>query len=204
MTHWHHDHVGGVKDIQSLVPPPRIYKNSPIEDWSDISNGERFIVDGATLRAFHSPGHTADHMAFVLEEEDALFTGDNVLGHGTAVFEDLSTYIDSLTKMVDAAGGRGYPGHGALLSSARARIVEYIAHREQREREVVEVLAHETEGQGQDPMDLVKVIYKDTPESLHFAASRGVVQVLEKLKGEGKVSHNEEENTWKLTSKASL
>jgi ribonuclease/clavin/mitogillin len=193
-----------VKDVQTLEPTPSVYKNSPIRNWTDISDGEKFEVEGATLRAFHSPGHTTDHMSFVLEEEDALFTGDNVLGHGTAVFEDLPTYIESLSRMAEAANGRGYPGHGAVLESGKARILEYIAHREQREREVVEVLARETEGKGLGSMDLVKTIYKDTPENLHFAASRGVVQVLEKLEGEGKVHHNEEENTWTLKAKASL
>jgi ribonuclease/clavin/mitogillin len=204
VTHWHPDHIGGVRDVQTLDPAPTVHKNSPIRNWSDIKDGERFEVEGATLRAFHSPGHTTDHMSFVLEEEDAIFTGDNVLGHGTAVFEDLPTYIESLTRMADAASGRGYPGHGAVLDSGRARILEYIKHRQQREREVVEVLARSTEGLGLGSMDLVKIIYQDTPENLHFAASRGVVQVLEKLEGEGKVHHNEEENTWSLKTKASL
>ena len=50
-------------------------------------------------------------MAFVLEEENAMFTGDNVLGHGTAVFEDLAVYLDSLTRMREQFHGRAYPGH---------------------------------------------------------------------------------------------
>lgn len=63
------------------------------------------------MRAFHCPGHTTDHMAFVLEEENAMFTGDNVLGHGTAVFEDLAVYLDSLSRMREQFHGRAYPGH---------------------------------------------------------------------------------------------
>lgn len=78
ISHWHPDHVGGIKDVQSLSPLPKIYKNlsHPAEDDSvlDIADGQKFSVEGATLRAFHTPGHTTDHMAFVLEEEDALFT----------------------------------------------------------------------------------------------------------------------------------
>ena len=68
----------------------------------------------------------------------------------------------------------------------------------------MEGLLRPTEGTGIGSMDLVKIIYQDTPENLHFAASRGVVQILEKLEGEGKVSHNEEEGTWKVTSKVML
>jgi endoribonuclease LACTB2 len=169
-----------------------------------IENGQVFQVPGATLRAFHCPGHTQDHMAFVLVEEDALFTGDNVLGHGTAVFEDLPVYLSSLASMAVQTTGRGYPGHGEVLPIAKTRIEEYITHRAQREREVMEVLLRSTEGTGIGSMDLVKIIYQDTPENLHFAASRGVVQILEKLHGEGKVEHNEDDGTWMPTAKAVL
>ena len=40
-----------------------------------------------------------------------MFTGDNVLGHGTAVFEDLTVYLDSLSRMREQFRGRAYPGH---------------------------------------------------------------------------------------------
>lgn len=170
----------------------------------DITDGQKFGVDGATVRAFHCPGHTKDHMALILEEEDAIFTGDNVLGHGTAVFEDLPTYLDSLAQMGRQVNGRGYPGHGAVIDDSKAKIMEYIDHRAMREREVIEVLGQGTEGEGLGSMELVKIIYQDVPENLHFAAARGVVQILEKLVGEGKAYHNEEANTWTLNRKAAL
>jgi len=204
LTHWHPDHVGGVKDLLNFTPKPTIYKNTPSTGQSDIKDGQKFQVEGATLRAFHCPGHTKDHMAIILEEEDALFTGDNVLGHGTAVFEDLPTYLSSLEAMSRQVSGKGYPGHGAPIPDAPAKIREYIAHRAQREREVVEVLGRGAEGTGLGSMELVQVIYQDVPENLHFAASRGVLQILEKLVGEGKVYHNEEANTWTLNRKALL
>ena len=111
ITHWHPDHVGGVKDLLSLCPKARVYKNDPATGQNPIHDGQIFETEGATLRAFHCPGHTTDHMAFVLEEEGAMFTGDNVLGHGTAVFEDLAVYLDSLSRMREQFHGRAYPGH---------------------------------------------------------------------------------------------
>jgi ribonuclease/clavin/mitogillin len=99
--------------------------------------------------------------------------------------------------MRDRATGRGYPGHGAVIENAGARITEYIQHRQQREDEVLRVLRFgtptldgeegELEGKKWTPIELVKRIYKDVPESLHLPASRGVLQVLIKLEDEGRV-----------------
>jgi glyoxylase-like metal-dependent hydrolase (beta-lactamase superfamily II) len=214
VTHFHGDHLGGVHDVRTLSPRPDVHKNNhpdlPGLDLalSDIRDGQLFAVPGATLRAVHSPGHTRDHMAFVLEEEDALFTGDCVLGHGTVVFEDLPAYLRTLEMLAAQVKGRAYPGHGQFLEDGPARIREYIAHRATREREVVTALAKGTagaqDGAGLASMDLVRMIYQDTPENLHFAASRGVVQILEKLLAEGKVVHDEELNTWMPVEKAVL
>jgi len=205
VTHWHSDHIGGLKDVLTLSPKPTVYKSQikEAQGLEDIKDGQKFEVEGATIRAFHCPGHTQDHMAFIFEEEDAMFTGDNVLGHGTAVFEDLSTYLDSLEKMSHQVLGRGYPGHGAVIGECRAKIIEYIEHRKMREKEVLEVLSGDIE-RGLGSMDFVKIIYQDVPENLHVAAARGVVQILEKLAGEGKVHHNKEADTWTLNRKAVL
>lgn len=100
-----------MKSLLSLCPQVAIYKYDPASGQSPIHDGQIFEAEGAKLRAFHCPGHTTDHMAFILEEEDAMFTGDNVLGHGTAVFEDLTVYLDSLSRMRGQFHGRAYPGH---------------------------------------------------------------------------------------------
>lgn len=76
----------------------------------NISDGDRFSVPGATLRAVLSPGHTTDHCCFVLEEEKSLFTGDCVLGAGTAVFENLKVYLSSLSLLRKLDIQRCYPG----------------------------------------------------------------------------------------------
>ena len=175
-----------------------------------------FRTEGASLRAFHCPGHTSDHMALVLEEEDAMFTGDNVLGHGTAVFEDLPTYLSSLDRMQRQFSGRAYPGHGAVIEDGRGRIAEYIRHRQQREDEVMQVLrtgvttgsaAVPPESDGippaWTPTAIVKVIYKDVPENLHEPAEKGLLQVLCKLEKDGKVSQVSRDQ-WQILGRAAL
>ncbi|KAI7488056.1 hypothetical protein KC357_g2475 [Hortaea werneckii] len=243
LTHWHPDHVGGVGDVRGVCgrvfgkgdggggggggDEVRVFKNQSRPG----KEGERGIEDGqvfrtaegsTTLRAFYCPGHAVDHMAFVLEEEGAVFTGDNVLGHGTAVFEDLAAYMRSLEGMVGLFGqgakagngtGRAYPGHGEVVEDGKGKVREYIAHRKEREVQILDALKGLATGgggraAGQDEggsngqrssssMDVVKVVYKDYPENLWVPAEGGVVQVLRKLEGEGRVRLLENGN-WKL------
>ncbi|MBV1838895.1 MBL fold metallo-hydrolase, partial [Acetobacter estunensis] len=157
---------------------------------SDIRDGQVFTAQGVTLQAHHTPGHTTDHMVFTLAEEDAMFTADNVLGQGTAVFEDLGTYIESLTRMKSLFGGRAYPGHGPLIESGSLKINEYIEHRKKREGQVARVLRDigQEERRPLAAMDIVKVVYRDVSEDLHPAACAGVLQILRKLEAEGKVA----------------
>ena len=208
ITHWHADHQGGIPQLLDLCPEATIYKHSPEAGQQEIADGQTFSVQGATLQAAHTPGHTHDHMVFLLREEDAIFAGDNVLGHGTAVFENLSTYLKSLDKMRSLFCGRIYPGHGPILADGPSKISEYISHRQQREDQVISTLrsndpsTEASESRLWSPMELVKVIYADVPENLHLAAQGGVVQILQKLEREGKAA--QEDDRWRLTKRPSL
>lgn len=205
ISHWHHDHVGGIRDLLDVSPKTVVFKNRPEKGHSEITDGQVFRVEGATLTASYTPGHTVDHMVFWLAEEDALFTADNVLGQGTAVFEDLAAYMESLGKMRSLFKGRGYPGHGPVVEDGPAKIAEYIDHRHQREEQIINTLHPEnnTEVLSRNVLDIVKIIYADVPDSLHIAAGRGVVQVLEKLEKEGKVVR-EGDASWRLSQSPSL
>ena len=205
ITHWHGDHQGGITDLLALSPDTKIYKNQPDNGQLGIVDSQKFEVEGATLTAVHTPGHTVDHMVFVLNQEDALFTGDNVLGQGTAVFEDLATYLASLGKMKTLFRARAYPGHGPVIDDGPARIQEYIAHRQQREDQITQTLRSVNKQTGTTswkPIELVQVIYHDVPESLHLPAQGGVIQVLQKLEKEGRASQDNDK--WTLTNHPAL
>ncbi|KAK4496927.1 hypothetical protein PRZ48_011376 [Zasmidium cellare] len=199
LTHWHGDHVGGVKDVLSLPnhSDVKVWKHTPDSNQHPIPENKVFHTEGASLKAIHTPGHTTDHMCFLLPEENALFTGDNVLGHGTAVFEDLATYIKSLEKMsaIEGFEGRAYPAHGDVIEDGVAKVKEYISHRRERENQILKVLEG-GEGGEWGSMEIVKVVYKDYPESLWAPAEGGVKQVLKKLEGDGRVI--EKGGKWKL------
>jgi len=214
ITHWHHDHQGGIKDLLEFSPNTTIFKSQPSEGQLDIADGQSFQVEGASLQAVFSPGHTQDHMSLILKEEDAMFTGDNVLGHGTAVFEDLLVYLKSLETMRVMFQGRAYPGHGAVIEDGPSKIREYIKHRQEREDQVVQVLKSSRSSPGSEAsnaqlepwtsMEIVKIVYRDVPENLHLPANGGVVQILRKLRSEDKVVEDSQSEKWRLKERAAL
>lgn len=142
-------------------------------------------------------------MSFLLVEENALFTGDTVLGHGTTVFEDLGEYMKSLERLQGLGASRLYPAHGAVVEDAGRKLNEYVRHRRLRENQILKVLAQKQEGSkvaglwggssGSTSMEIVKTIYSDVSVELHRAAEGGTLQVLGKLEGEGKVGREEED-----------
>ena len=88
-----------------------------------------------------------------------------------------------------------------MIEDGRGKIDEYIAHRKQREEEILQALSDI--GNEATSMELVKIVYKDVPENLHVPAANGVVQVLWKLENEGKVAQGQHE-MWQIADKATL
>ncbi|OAA73757.1 Beta-lactamase-like protein [Cordyceps fumosorosea ARSEF 2679] len=206
LSHWHHDHVGGIEDLRKISPHATVYKYDPTEGQTAILNGQIFRVEGVTLTAHHTPGHTTDHLVFTLAEENAMFTADNVLGEGTAVFEDMATYLNSLHQMKMLFRGRAYPGHGELIEKGPDKITEYIKHRKQREEQVVQVMrSTKSDGsQNWTGMEVVKIIYREVHEDLHLAACAGVLQILRKLEQEGRAARADDGDSWVLAGQAAL
>ncbi len=191
VTHVHADHIGGVASVLARYGPRRVSKMPwPGKDeryglaLEPIRAGDVFRTDGATLRAIYSPGHAQDHICFYLEEERALFTGDVVLGAGTTVIPldggDMGLYLASLSRMLALELARIYPGHGPFIADPTAKLHEYIAHRREREQQIVAAVR---EG-ATTVARMVERIYVDTPRALWPAAGQSVLSHQLKLERE--------------------
>lgn len=199
ITHWHGDHIGGLGDITNIVGdgciawkyPRSDIKNESYDDLAihNLKNQQELSVEGASLRIIYTPGHTTDHVVVYMKEENALFSGDCILGEGTAVFEDLYDYMKSLSIILNLKPDIIYPGHGPVLEAPAEKIEHYISHRNLRESQIKDVLKRKEKPLSE--MDIVRIIYKDTPESLYLAASNNVNQHLLKLEKEGIVRKKE-------------
>lgn len=191
LTHDHPDHVGGLVDVQARFGPLRVSRHvrpseRPGAGVTALADGDRVATEGATLRALHTPGHASDHLCFALEEESALFSGDNVLGVGTTVIPteggDLALYLASLQRLLTEPAGRIYPAHGPCIADGRAKLRDYLSHRQEREGQILRALGAEPTS----VLEIVRRVYLDVPSVLHPAAAHSVTSHLLKLAGEGR------------------
>jgi glyoxylase-like metal-dependent hydrolase (beta-lactamase superfamily II) len=200
VTHDHEDHAPGAAAFAERVKAP--FHAFRLKGAEHLRDGQRFAGSGGTeVVAEYTPGHSSDHVAFFVPSEGALFTGDAVVGRGTSFIDppdgDLVQYLRSLRRMRDLSPRVIYPGHGPIVLDARAQLDEYVAHREDREREVLALLA---DGPRTIP-DLVATIYVDYPPDVHALAERSVLAHLLKLESEGRAERKgkAEGATWTVS-----
>ncbi len=153
-----------------------------------VDDGARLHVGALDLKLVHTPGHTAGHLCIVLEQEEVLFAGDNVLGVGTAAIPppphgDMGEYIRSLRKMQTIESALLLPGHGPAVKEPHRKIQELIDHREQREAQIAGLVAAGTT----DTKALLKAIYPELDKRLHMMATMQILAHLHKLQSEGKL-----------------
>lgn len=185
LTHHHADHAeaaGWAQDwgADAFAFTPELV-DAPV---TALPDGAAISRAGVTLSALHTPGHASDHLCLRLVETDAVLTGDHVLGRGTTVVAwpdgDMSAYMASLERLASTPATVLYPGHGPPLDDPAATISQYLAHRREREAQVLDALRAGDE----TPADIVARVYADVDVALHPAAERSVRAHLDKLASE--------------------
>jgi glyoxylase-like metal-dependent hydrolase (beta-lactamase superfamily II) len=191
LTHGHPDHVPGalplVKRTGAIIyahPNSEAHHDRAFELEGD------FALGTMRMRVMDAPGHTFEHVIFHLPDERALFTGDVILGEGTVVIAPpggaMRAYMNTLARLRNEFGDARtiYGGHGPPVADAQAKIAEYIAHRELRQRELLDVLRMSPS----TIPELVARIYGETRRILWPAAARQMLAYLIALEEEGTVA----------------
>ncbi len=161
-----------------------------------LIDGEKVAGPGWTLTALATPGHTSNHLCFALEEENALFTGDHIMGWSTTVVSppdgDMADYMRSLQLLIDRDDNVYYPAHGEPVTTPQRLARGMMGHRRQREGQIMRHLSH-----GVDKIeDMVRQMYKGLDERLYGAAGRSVLAHLIDLEDRGCVAQVDER--WQL------
>jgi len=166
-----------------------------------LSDGETFKVGRLTVRAVHTPGHTAGHNCYYVEETRTLFTGDNILGVGTSAIGppprgDMQQYLDSLLRMRDLMSTMFAPGHGPVVTATEAKVKELIDHRATRDRQIIELI---DKGYATD-RQIRRAIYPEIQKGLRRSAHGQVRSHLARMVGQGivVVDEQDEGKTWSV------
>ncbi len=152
-----------------------------------VADGEAIEGDGWQLTAVHTPGHTANHCAFVLEGTGILFSADHVMAWATSIVAppdgSMADYMASLDKLIARRDRLLLPGHGGPVRKPVSFMRALKTHRRMRERAV---LGRIRAGDRTIP-EMVKVIYRDTDVRLHGAAALSVLAHIEDLLERGEI-----------------
>lgn len=191
VTHGHPDHAPAAALLSARCGAPvYVHPASKVPHDRDLPLDSAFCVGNTTLQVIDAPGHTLDHVVFYLPEERALFTGDVILGEGTVVIAPphgaMRPYQRTLARLAREfpEAQKIYGGHGPVVDDARAKIAEYIEHRQMRERELLDAFAMHG---AQTIPELVLRIYGHARPELQPAAARQILAHLIALEAEGRL-----------------
>jgi glyoxylase-like metal-dependent hydrolase (beta-lactamase superfamily II) len=180
LTHDHLDHSEAVPAIRERFPGAPVAASRGAVDVM-LGAGDRF----GPLEAIATPGHSPDHLSFVLGP--VAFTGDAVLGEGSVFISPdpgaLAGYLEALRRLRARKLELICPGHGPLVHDPDARLEQYLAHRAEREQRLLAAIAS-----GRRSVDeLLDAAWSDAPAELRFAAAVTLAAHLDKLADEGRL-----------------
>jgi glyoxylase-like metal-dependent hydrolase (beta-lactamase superfamily II) len=201
LTHTHADHSPGAAGLKQRTGAEVLAFDRRDEVELDGTLGDGSVIEATEfhLTALHTPGHASNHLCYLLNEERMLFTGDHIMQGSTVVIAppdgDMAQYLASLDRLkrIRPPLRSIAPGHGHVIDDPRAVIEGYIAHRLEREAQVIDLLR----ARGQSAItDLVEDIYADVPAELHSWARLSVWAHLRKLADDGLAQGDGLDDVW--------
>jgi glyoxylase-like metal-dependent hydrolase (beta-lactamase superfamily II) len=207
LTHTHADHSPGAVGLRKLTGA-KILAFGPGEGGGRVrldgtlADGEVIEATEFHLTALHTPGHASNHLCYLLNEERTLFTGDHIMQGSTVVIAppdgDMAAYLDSLERLkaIRPRLRAIAPGHGHVIDDPQATIDEYIAHRRERESQVLSALS----ARGTATIaEIVEDVYAGVDPALQAVARRSVWAHLRKLADDGVVKGDRFDGDWSAT-----
>jgi len=211
-THTHRDHSPGTRPLARATGAPIIGCAPLVIDDSGpradaafdvdyaptriLADGERVSGDGWTLEALATPGHTSNHLCFALLEENALFTGDHIMGWSTSVVSppdgDMAAYMRSMQLLVDRDDAIYYPAHGDPVEKPQRLARSMMGHRRNREGQILRAIGVDPDGV--TIPEMVGQMYKGVDPRLYPAAGRSVLAHLIDLQQRGMAA--EQDGRW--------
>ena len=205
VTHTHPDHSPAAMALAMATGAELIGVPAPAGEHQDMTfrpdrvpaDGDELVMDNVAIKAVHTPGHASNHVCYLLDKNNWLFTGDHVIDGSTVVINppdgNMKQYLESLRKVKALQCAALAPGHGDLIRDVD-RVVDWIIdHRLEREAKVVAALRSNP---GTAPCDLVPHVYKDVDPRLFGLAERSLLAHLIKLDEDGRARATN--NRWQL------
>jgi len=207
ITHTHGDHSPGARRVAEETgatvlgfgphPPEAVgegeadhpeHADTDFSPDHTLAHGD--VVDGPgwTIEALHTPGHISNHLCFALREEQAVLTGDHVMGWSTTIIPppdgNVADYLRSLRLLLDRSDSVLYPTHGPPIRDPRPYVEALLQHRLDRE---AQILGELTAGP-RTASEIVAVLYAQVKPELHKPAARSVLAHLHKLRDESQAN----------------
>ena len=189
VTHTHSDHSPGAAGLKARTGAELIGFDARDDFEPDRQAGEGFALGGTgfELRALHTPGHASNHLCYLLDDDQLLFSGDHLMNGSTVVIAppdgDMTAYLAALRRLSGMPISVIAPGHGDRIDDPQAKIDEYVTHRLAREEAVASALATAERATVEQ---LVEAVYVDVAPAMHPIARFSLWAHLRKLVADGR------------------